>query len=217
MDLWNESCPCVQTPGRPSWVAKTLALIFTCKLYNHFFFHSSHAYKHYWLLPYYTTFTDLDLTLVHKVNAKQNLLASFSRTLFNCWNLTMVLKQFLLNILMLLFIGISWKRGITAVLLFSCFVPLWRFYSECTCVRVRARECVGACVRACLRASVCVFVCLRVPVSASVYLCMWLCICMCLHCLHFVRRSPNVSMYTFVFEDIGLITWGAFSPTTSLT
>ena len=46
------------------------------------------VYGHYWLLPFCTTFTDLDLDWGHKVSTKQNLLASFSHTLYNWsgWN-----------------------------------------------------------------------------------------------------------------------------------
>ena len=39
------------------------------------FFHTCRAYRHYWLLPFYTAFTDLDLAWGDKVSAKQNLLA----------------------------------------------------------------------------------------------------------------------------------------------
>ena len=52
------------------------------------FFHTCHARRHHWLLPFYTTFTDSDLGWESKGQHKQNLLASFSCTLFNWsgWN-----------------------------------------------------------------------------------------------------------------------------------
>ena len=55
---------------------KLQTLNIACKLFNH------------WLLPLYTTFIDFHLAWGHKVKANQNLLASFSHTLFNWpgWN-----------------------------------------------------------------------------------------------------------------------------------
>ena len=55
------------------------------------FFHACHACRHHWLLP----FRQLSLTLTlpggHKVSSDQNVLASFSGTLFSWsgWNLTL--------------------------------------------------------------------------------------------------------------------------------
>ena len=68
--------------GRPSCVAKTLTLDITRKVFNHVFFHTCHAYKYYCRLSFNTTFADLDIGWGHKVSAKQNLMASFARTLF---------------------------------------------------------------------------------------------------------------------------------------
>ena len=78
MDLCNEFC----SSGRPSSVAKTLTFDITRKFFNQSFL-TYHAYRHYLLLPFDTTFTDLDLAWGKKVSAKPNHMASCSQTLFN--------------------------------------------------------------------------------------------------------------------------------------
>ena len=75
----------------------TLHTNFSTKL-----FHTRHAFKGIIdFYHFYTTFTDLDLAWDHKVSTRQNLLTSFSCTLFN-WSGGMVLKQFKLNIPLLI-------------------------------------------------------------------------------------------------------------------
>ena len=80
MDLCNQSwlasqlCPVVKT------LRWTLHANCSTKL-----FHTWHVYRHYWLLPFNTTFTDLDLAW----GSQDQCLASFSCTLFiwSGWNL----------------------------------------------------------------------------------------------------------------------------------
>ena len=80
-DLCNELC-------LAGWTATQLAVLFS-KNFNieHYMqtvstslFHSCHAYRHHLLLPFSTTFSDLDYAWSYKVSVKQPLLASFSCT-----------------------------------------------------------------------------------------------------------------------------------------
>ena len=81
------SCVGLASGWRPSCMARNLTLDITCKLFNQFF-HTCHAYKHHWLQPFYSPFTNLDIAWRSKDQCKENLMASFSRTLFNWsgWN-----------------------------------------------------------------------------------------------------------------------------------
>ena len=75
--------------GRPvgcleRWKLWTLHACFSTR-----FFHTCHGYRHHWLLPYFIPHSaTLTLAEGHKISWKQNLLASFSRILFNWpgWN-----------------------------------------------------------------------------------------------------------------------------------
>ena len=62
---------------------KTVVLDITLKLFYHFL-STYHACRPHWRLPFCTTFSDLNLAwgYGHKVSSEQNLLASFSRSLF---------------------------------------------------------------------------------------------------------------------------------------
>ena len=78
---WPDSCLAVLR-------GKNFNIWHFLKLFNQYF-HTSHAYRHHQLLPFYTTFTDLNFAWGHKVGAQQNLSASVSHTLFIWygWNL----------------------------------------------------------------------------------------------------------------------------------
>ena len=87
--LWIYTMGHAHSAGQPSGVTKIEALYITLKGFNLFFFsffffllHTRHAYyRLHWLLPFYSTFTDLDIAWGSQVNTKHNLLASFSHTL----------------------------------------------------------------------------------------------------------------------------------------
>ena len=87
MDLCNELCLSSWPGSQPSCVVQTLKLDIMCKLFNQFFFFF------FFILPTllistigFYHFVPLSLTLTlpggHKVISKQNLLDSFSPTLF---------------------------------------------------------------------------------------------------------------------------------------
>ena len=105
IDLYNQShCP---THGRlssqRSFAAITLAFyitVFTRKLFNQFFFHACHAYSHYSLPPFYTTFTGLDLGWGHKVSTKQSLFHFLTFQQIKM-KFEVMVKQFRQNILIL--------------------------------------------------------------------------------------------------------------------
>ena len=64
MDLCSELCSSGGSFGRPSCMAKTLIFDIARTLFNQFFFHTGNMYRHFGLLQFYTTFTDLDLAWV---------------------------------------------------------------------------------------------------------------------------------------------------------
>ena len=86
------------------------------------FFHTCHAYRHQWLTILYHFHWPWPYR-GHKVSAKQNLLASFSRTLFifSGWNL----MWFKLNIWRLLLSKIYWNKDN------NCFFTDWVKKLEC--------------------------------------------------------------------------------------
>ena len=103
-------CPAGQAACWPC-VAKTLTLDITRKLFYHFFFIPAMSIGNidfYYFIPLSQTLT---MPGGGKVSVKQNLLASFSCTLFiwSQWNL--LLKQFKLNFLRLLLRKISRNNG----------------------------------------------------------------------------------------------------------
>ena len=50
-------------------------------------FHTCHAYRHHWLLPFYTVFTDLDFTRGHKLSTWSgwNLMWWWSTSIWTSW------------------------------------------------------------------------------------------------------------------------------------
>ena len=54
------------------------------------FCHACHACRHHWHLLLFTIFTDLELAWGSQISTKQNLLASFSHTLFSCSGLNLI-------------------------------------------------------------------------------------------------------------------------------
>ena len=102
-DLWNQSCS-------SRWLAflhgKTVMLGIVLKLFNHFFFHTYHVYRHHWPVPFYTNFVDVDHSWGSLDSRKQLLLSTFYCTLFSWtgwnFNLFFFMKQFKLNLMLLL-------------------------------------------------------------------------------------------------------------------
>ena len=86
--VWINVVSCVWLAGQLSCMAKTLMLDLTRNCSTKFV-HTWHTNSHHWLQPFYTAFTDLDRAWGHKVSAEQNIVASFSPTLFiwSGWNL----------------------------------------------------------------------------------------------------------------------------------
>ena len=85
MELCNELCLSIWSAERPSTflgMAKTSTK----------FLHTCHTYRHHWLLPFCTTFTDLDLDLGSQGQCKENLcfLTLFS---WSGWNLMWCLSN----------------------------------------------------------------------------------------------------------------------------
>ena len=106
MDLCTESC-------LSSWPASQPAFLYDKNLnIGHYMqtvlpdlFHASHAYRQHWLLPFYTTFTDLDCALVSQGQhtAKSIRFIFFFVHTFHLIRMKfdVVMKQFKLNILRL--------------------------------------------------------------------------------------------------------------------
>ena len=115
MDLCNQSCQSSRTPdGRPSILLGTNVNI---KHYEQTYqLNSVTPAMLIGTIDYYH-FTPLSVTLSlaggFKVKAKQNLLASFFCTLFNTWvwTIDMALKQFILNVLVLILSETWWFDG----------------------------------------------------------------------------------------------------------
>ena len=100
IDHWISWCVlstwiCVVNPGSMKWIvfmlptivcpccmAKTLIMNILHRLFNYILPYLS-GLETPLKLPFYTTFNALDVAQGHKVSSKQNLLASFSCTLFN--------------------------------------------------------------------------------------------------------------------------------------
>ena len=74
------------------------------------FFHTCHAYRHHWLLPFYTTFTDLDFGW-----GSQGWCKAKPQGFVFIFKFDLVLKQFRVNILTLFWMISSETREITAV------------------------------------------------------------------------------------------------------
>ena len=78
-----------------------------------FFFHTCRTYRHNWLLPFYTTFTDLVLCLgvIWSVQSKTSWLHFLTHFQLIRIKFGMECKQFKLNILILFLSKIKWNKG----------------------------------------------------------------------------------------------------------
>ena len=95
----------VRPAGQASSVAKTLTLDTTRKHFTEILSYTPRLYKHYWLLPFYATFSNLDLGWGLQGQRKAKPVGFiFSHTLQLVEiEFDVELKQFKLNILMLIF------------------------------------------------------------------------------------------------------------------
>ena len=110
------------------------------------FFHTCHAHRQHWLVPFYTAFTDLD-------SSKQNLLASLSPTLF-------------------ILVQNPWYACILMCVCCVCaLVCACVYVCVCVCVCVCSCTCVCVCVCVCICVYVCVCVCVGVLEREEVYMC----------------------------------------------
>ena len=120
-------------------MAKTLTLDVTHKLLDQFV-HTCHPYRHHWLLPFYTTFTDLAWRSEGQCKAKPIgliFLQVFHLIGMKC---DVLMKQFQPKILRLILVRFCETRGISAVLpsvsfyhwhAFKCLIQPWygdRYY-----------------------------------------------------------------------------------------
>ena len=136
--MWIYIMGCVhnQLAGQPSCVVKTLTLYITCKLCNHIF-HGMLILTDYSLLPFYTTFTMLDLARGSQGQGKTKpLFFIFSQTFqLIRMQFEVVLKQFKLNVPILFWARFNETKEMTAVhwLNLECwhaFGCLWMIWSK---------------------------------------------------------------------------------------
>ena len=81
-------------------------------------FHVCHAYRHHWLLPFCTTFTDLDLARGSQCQRKATPLGFILSHAFQLIKMksNIVFRQFKLNILILFWDETEWSRGNNCIL-----------------------------------------------------------------------------------------------------
>ena len=125
--ICNES----YSSGRQSFVVKTLTwtLHVNCSTT---FFHTCHAYRHHWLLPFCTTVTDLDLAWELQDQRKVKRTDFIFLHTFHLIKIRFnVMKQLKLNILRLLLSGICWNEGHD-----GCFYSLHQQNLALACIQI---------------------------------------------------------------------------------